>query len=229
MKTDIQMNTPNQPAPGKLIFLVFPIILYLVMGAVFTVAVRWFGKDMGYLLGFACYWLVFGLAIPAQLAGRDRFASLLKDQAPLFSRQNWMAALLWVIVMLVALGMYAGKFVAAPLPLILLAIPSAIINGFCEEIFWRGVFVKTFPGNPWLAVIYPAVGFALWHFIPQSIYPAENVFGFVLSTLFLGLVYGFIAYRTGSAKWTAISHGLNGILAVGGALAPTILKLLFKG
>jgi membrane protease YdiL (CAAX protease family) len=47
----------------------------------------------------------------------------------------------------------------------------------------------------------------------------------VISTFFLGLSYGFIAYRTGSAKWTALSHSLNGILALSGMLAATILKL----
>jgi len=222
------MNAFNQPARGKLIFLILPMILYLVMGVIFTIAVRWLGKDIGYLLGFACYWLVFGLAIPVALVGRNNFVSLLKDRMPLFSRQNWMAASLWVIVIGVALGMYAGKFIAAPLPLILLAIPPAIINGFCEEILWRGIYVKTFPGNPWLGIVYPTVGFALWHFIPQSVFPAENVYSFVLSTLFLGFAYGFIAYRTGSARWTAISHSVNGIFALSGMLAPTILRLFFK-
>jgi membrane protease YdiL (CAAX protease family) len=76
-----------------------------------------------------------------------------------------------------------------------------------------------------LGILYPAIGFALWHLAPQSIFPAENKPAFILSTLFLGLAYGFIAYSTGSAFWTAISHSLNGILALSGMLAPTILKL----
>jgi len=75
-------------------------------------------------------------------------------------------------------------------------------------------------------VLYPAVGFALWHLAPQSVFPAENVPGFILSTLFLGLAYGFIAYSTGSAFWTAISHSLGGILALGGYLTPSVMALL---
>jgi hypothetical protein len=54
------------------------------------------------------------------------------------------------------------------------------------------------------------------------------VYGFVVSTLFLGLAYGFIAYRTGSARWTAISHSVSGILALSGMLAPSLLTLLSK-
>jgi membrane protease YdiL (CAAX protease family) len=57
------------------------------------------------------------------------------------------------------------------------------------------------------------------------VFPAENKPTFILSTLFLGLAYGYIAYRTGSAFWTAISHSLNGVLALSGMLAPIFLKL----
>jgi membrane protease YdiL (CAAX protease family) len=203
-------------------------ILYVVMGTFFTILVHLFGKEAGYLLGFVCYWLIFGLTIPVILVGRNDFAGLLKDRTPLFGRQNWLAALLWVIITGVTLVMYGKEFMATPISLILLSIPMAVVNGFCEEIFWRGIFVKTFPGNPWLGIVYPAVGFALWHLIPQNVFPTENVPGFILSTLFLGLAYGFIAYRTGSAKWTAISHGLNGILALSGVLTPTLLNLFGK-
>jgi membrane protease YdiL (CAAX protease family) len=157
--------------------------------------------------------------------GRSNFTDLLRNHTPLFSPENWPAALLWFIVTVVTLVMYGKSFIKAPLSLILLAIPLATLNGFGEEILWRGLFVRAFPGNPWLGVLYPAVGFALWHLVPQSVFPAENVPGFILSTLFLGLVYGFIADSTGSAFWTAISHSLGGILALGGALVPTLIRL----
>jgi membrane protease YdiL (CAAX protease family) len=203
---------------------VTPLLLILTTNLVFRHASKTFGKEKGYLIGFGFYWLFWCLAIPWLLTGKD-FPSLLTDRLPLFSHQNWPAALLWVIVTIVTLVMYGKSFVKAPLTLILLAIPLATLNGFCEEILWRGLFVQAFPGNPWLGMLYPAVGFAFWHLAPQSVFPAENVLGFILSTLFLGLAYGFIADSTGSAFWTAISHSLGGILALGGALVPTLIKL----
>jgi membrane protease YdiL (CAAX protease family) len=204
--------------------LVTPLLLILTTTFVFRYASKTFGKEKGYLIGFGFYWFFWCLAIPWLLTGKD-FASLLTDRLPLFSRQNWSAALLWVIVTVVTLAMYGKSFIKAPLTLILLAIPLATLNGFCEEILWRGLFIRAFPGNPWLGVFYPAVGFALWHLAPQSVFPAENKTAFILSTLFLGLAYGFIAYSTGSAFWTSISHSLGGILALSGMLAPIILKL----
>ena len=203
--------------------LVTPLLLILTTTLVFRYASKIFGREKGYLIGFGFYWLFWCLAIPWLLTGND-FASLLTDGLPLFSRQNWPAAVLWVIVTVVTLVMYGKSFIKAPLTLILLAIPLAMLNGFSEEILWRGMFIRAFPGNPWLGVLYPAAGFALWHLAPQSVFPAENVPGFILSTFFLGLAYGCIAYSTGSAFWTAISHSLGGILALSGMLVPTLIR-----
>jgi membrane protease YdiL (CAAX protease family) len=78
-----------------------------------------------------------------------------------------------------------------------------------------------------LGVIYPSIGFALWHISPQLVVPAETgEWAFVASTFFLGISYGWISYRTGSIKWNAISHSIGGILDLGGAIAPSILVLV---
>ncbi len=203
-----------------------PFLLLPGTALVFSLSARWLGAEAGYLLGFAFYWLFWCLLVPRWLLGKVEFASILRDRVPLFCRANWLAALLWLVVTLVAVLMYAGEFVRAPLILILLAAPLATINGFCEEILWRGLYIRRFPRNPWLAIVYPSLGFALWHFAPQMIFPAENVIGFVISTFFLALPYGYVAYRTGSAKWTALSHSLSGILALSGNLAPSVLTLI---
>jgi membrane protease YdiL (CAAX protease family) len=192
----------------------------------FRVASQWIEKDVAYLLGFAFYWLFWCLLVPGLVFKKEGLGSLLKDQKPLFTRGNWLAGLLLLIVTATALAMYGRDFIRAPLLMIALAIPLATINGVCEELLWRGLYVRAFPGNPWFGVIVPATGFALWHFAPQTIYPAENQLGFTLSTLFLGLAYGFIAYRTGSAKWTAISHSVNGALALAAPLAQVIFTIV---
>lgn len=203
-----------------------PFLLLPVMVGIFTIFSRWLGAEAGYLLGFGFYWLFWCLLVPRWLLGKAEFAVILHDRASLFSRTNWLAAFLWLAVTLIAVLMYAEEFIRAPLTLILLAMPLATLNSFCEEILWRGLYVRRFPRNPWLGILYPSLGFALWHLAPQVTFPAENVLGFVLSTFFLALPYGYIAYRTGSAKWTAISHSLSGILALGGYLAPSVLVLI---
>lgn len=215
----------NENAVKSRAYIVVPFLLLPSMLAVFGLINPWLGREPAYLLGFAFYWLFWCLLVPRWLLGKEEFNTILSSHRPLFSRSNWLAATLWLVVTLVAIFMFAAEFLRAPLHLILLAIPLAMINGICEEILWRGVFVRVFPKNIWLAILYPSVGFALWHLAPQTIFPAENVVGFVISTFFLALPYGYIAYRTGSARWTAISHSLSGILALSGYLAPSLLAL----
>lgn len=205
---------------------VLPLLLLSSMAGVFALSDRLLSAQAGYLFGFGCYWLFWCLLVPRWLLGKAEFAAILRDRAALFSRSNWLAASLWLLVTLISAVMYAGDFLRAPPALILLAVPLAILNGFCEEILWRGLYVRLFPRNPWMAILYPSLGFALWHFAPQTVFPAENMIGFVVSTFFLALPYGYIAYRTGSAKWTALSHSLSGILALSGYLAPSLWALV---
>ncbi|MCS6843050.1 MAG: CPBP family intramembrane metalloprotease [Caldilineales bacterium] len=110
--------------------------------------------------------------------------------------------------------------------LILLAAPLATVDGFCEEILWRSVYVKVFPTNPWLAIFYPSAGFAVWHFVPQMLHAADNRVGLVFSTFFLALPHVYSAWRTGSGRWTAVSHSLSGSLALSGYLAPSLLTMV---
>jgi membrane protease YdiL (CAAX protease family) len=203
-----------------------PSLLLPSTALVFTIASRHLGREKGYLLGFLFYWIVWCLLVPLLLLGRDGFSSLFVDEAPLLSRPNWLAAVLWASITLVAIFMYGRDFLRASPTLILIAIPAAAVNGLCEEILWRGLYVSLFPDNFWLAIIFPSIGFALWHLVPLQVFSEGNKTTFVLSTFFLGLAYGLIAYKTGSITWTALSHSLNGILALSGMIAPIILKLL---
>ena len=211
--------------PRQYALITFPFVLISTAALVFNGISKILGKETGYLLGFLYYWIVWCLFVPWFYLGKGGFFSLFVDKTPLLSRPNWWAAVFWVLVILVALVMYGKDFVQAPLTLILIAIPAATINGICEELFWRGLYVSAFPDNVWLAILFPALGFALWHLVPLQIFSAGNKWAFILSTFFLGLAYGLIAYKTGSIKWTAFSHSLNGILALSGMLAPSILTL----
>jgi membrane protease YdiL (CAAX protease family) len=196
---------------------------------VFAESTKFFGREAGYLIGFAFYWLFWCLGIPVLLMGISGFSELWQEKIKLFSQHNWPAALLFFIITAIAIGMYGGAFIHAPLTLALVAIPVAIINGVCEEFLWRGMYVRIFPDNVWMGILYPALGFSAWHLAPLQVFPAiVGTFPFVISTFFLGLAYGFIAYRTGSARWTTISHSLNGILALSGGLAPSLIAIFFS-
>ena len=137
--------------------LVLPFGLIFSTAIVFTFLSKRLGKDAGYLLGFLFYWIIWCVVVPLIYLGKDGFLSLFVDETPLLSRPNWLVAVLWAFITLVSLIMYGKSFIQAPLTLILIAIPMATINGVCEELLWRGLYVRAFPDNFWLAILFPAI------------------------------------------------------------------------
>jgi membrane protease YdiL (CAAX protease family) len=176
---------------SKAILLFLPFLLLAMMVLIFRAGAAVLGKEAGYLFGFACYWVIWCIGLPLVLLGYTGFSNVWRDQTPLFSRRNWLAALLFFVITAVTLWMYGSAFSRAQLTLILIAVPAASINGICEELLWRGLYVRAFPSTPWMGILYPALGFAAWHLAPLQVFPAiDGVFPFMLSTFFLGLAYG---------------------------------------
>lgn len=217
-------------SPQKTFALLLPFLLIPSTALVFFSLSRWLGADLGYVLGFLFYWVLWCLVVPLVILKREGIASLFREEKPLLSRSNWLPAALLVLIVVITLIMYPPtRLLAAPARLLIIAVPVAIVNGICEELLWRGLYVKVFPGNWVLGLVYPSIGFAFWHLSPQLVVPAESgVWPFVGSTFFLGLGYGWISYRTGSIRWNALSHSIGGILDLGGAIAPSILVLLVQ-
>jgi membrane protease YdiL (CAAX protease family) len=135
-----------------------------------------------------------------------------------------------VLLLLTTLGAACISFLAdvatAPLVVWLIAIPIEVVHGTGEEVLWRGLYVASCPGQPLLAILYPTLGFALWHLSPQLVFPCEGgILAFIGLVGTLGLVYGVVAYRTRSLRWVALSHALNGILALGQPISSCLLRL----
>ena len=91
-----------------------------------------------------------------------------------------------------------------PLWVVLLAV--AVTPAVCEELFFRGVVLSGLRSlGKWPAIAISALLFAVAH---ASIYR-------LLPTLLLGLVLGYLVWKTGSIVVSMIVHALNnGIVAV---------------
>jgi len=215
--------------PGGRIFLILLSGLLLPScWAVFHFGARLLGPAAGYLAGFAFYWLVWCLGVPSALLGPRGLIGLFSEQRPLFSRANALPAALLVSTSLVTLVLYTLPAVGtADWGLFAVHLPLTVINGVLEEVLWRGLYVRAFPQDCRLGVVYPALGFALWHLAPQAVHPSPlGVWLFAALTLPLGLVYGWAARRSGSIRWPAVSHAANGVLVLGDPLSASLLSLL---
>ncbi|MBU0702980.1 MAG: CPBP family intramembrane metalloprotease [Chloroflexi bacterium] len=210
----------------KYFLIVLPVFLTSSTSLVFSKAAQWLGNDQGYLLGFGFYW-IWCLSVPFIFWGRRGFRRVFTEGTPLFKKKNCLLVGLLSLTVVGAIWMYFIPHLSTVSIWIVLFSPVTIINGSCEEILWRGVYVKAFGKNVFLACIYPAIGFALSHISSALVFPAEGgMLPFIISTFFLGLVYGWVAYRTGSAKWTAITHSLIGLLAFGEPISSSIVRLV---
>jgi ABC-2 type transport system permease protein/sodium transport system permease protein len=85
---------------------------------------------------------------------------------------------------------------------ILLAL--AVVPGVCEEFFFRGMFFASLRAvtTPWRTIIATAVLFGLFHVVAATVLAPERF----LPSAFLGLVLGWVRYRTGSVIPCMLLH-----------------------
>jgi ABC-2 type transport system permease protein/sodium transport system permease protein len=88
---------------------------------------------------------------------------------------------------------------------ILLAL--AIVPGICEEFFFRGVLFSSLRRvtSPWRTIIATAVLFGLFHIIAGLVLAPERF----LPSAFIGLVLGWVRWRTGSVLPCMLLHAVH--------------------
>ena len=62
--------------------------------------------ELGYVLGFIFYWLVWCFFVPLLMLKREGFISLFKEKNPLFRKSNWLPAGLFVLIVIITVIMY---------------------------------------------------------------------------------------------------------------------------
>jgi len=91
---------------------------------------------------------------------------------------------------------------------------TAVGNGLFEEVFWRGMFVKFFRRSILLAIVWPSLWFALWHYAPGSVSDSGGVARLMVGAAFFGLYLSYLARRTGTIFWGVLAHTLTGVIMV---------------
>lgn len=89
--------------------------------------------------------------------------------------------------------------------ILLEVLTMSLVPGLCEEILFRGVFLKKLlPFGKNLAVVLSALFFALMHQMPMQFF----------YTFSAGLMLGYLYVYTGSIWWGVVVHMLNNFLSV---------------
>ena len=204
---------------SRQLFIAAPLVLVATTYAVFRLLIPLAGETTAYFSGFAFYWVMGGIVLPILLIGRDGVASVFARRTRALSLG--FAAALVLLAASVAFGfLFTFPYifpVGSGATLASLA-AYAIVNGTCEEIFWRGTFAHRFPSNRWLGMFYPAVIFSLWHLIPWLVFPLflhVSAVAVIAAVLPIALVYHWVAWSTGSIRWTVLAHVLTNMSGLG--------------
>lgn len=193
-------------ARRRLLALAAPAVIPAAMIGVFRAAQARLDERGAYTAGFVTYWAVCA-GISTAILGRRGVKRALSDSSTTGDLSGIDVVLLaWPPVGAVTTRLIPELATSTPAMLATTAV-VAQTNAVLEELLWRASYVSLWPENPWLAYVWPQIGFALWHLAPQVIHPSSmGARKYALASLFLGLSWGRVAWRTGSIRWTTLSH-----------------------
>ena len=169
---------------------------------------------LGWYLGLAVYWIVWGACFSLGMVGWSRIKELLRPRKPT-----------WQIAALIAFPLaMAGVVLLRPdmgyekrsIGVLLLLLSSTLGNGLFEETLWRGVYLELFRNQRSWRVWWAGTWFGLWHIIPVSI-DADSfvaVIPMVIGSMLFGYYLAFVAKRTDTVWWPMVAHILGGIVMV---------------
>jgi membrane protease YdiL (CAAX protease family) len=209
------------PVDAQRAVLIAPAFLILSTLLAFRLTAYFHDPTVRRVAGFVWYALVGGVVVPLLVLGRQEYRSLFGSGRRRLSPGQLAGLAIPPIlaVLLVSPMVYAD----ARGRIVVMIAGIALLNGVLEETFWRGLFARVFRDDAVRGVLYPALVFALWHvwLLPRWSVAAPPVHSLVvfLAALGIGLIYGWVAWRTGSIRWTSVSHVLLNAAGVSAVFA----------
>lgn len=168
---------------------------------------------LGWAVGLAIYWLLFGTLCSGWLIGWRAIVDLVRPRKP----EVLTLSLATVPAVVATIGRFFLSDVsyrpANALVLVLLFV-TALGNGFFEEVFWRGVYLRLFRGRWLIQIVWPSIWFGLWHLAPGSLSVDGGPTRLVIGAVFLGLYLAFVVRKTDTVWWTIVAHTLAGLVVI---------------
>jgi membrane protease YdiL (CAAX protease family) len=224
--SEIRAAVIAQPGDAKIrrrrLLAAAPVMVLATMLPAYRLLAAALGPVRGYLAGFSIYWLLWCLLFPLSLCGWQQVRRMFRvaQSRAVLRTMGGLALLLWPLPIAYAVALPAA-LPQANLATVGLSVVIAAINGVGEEILWRGTYLAVFGERTFLGYVWPAFGFAVWHYAPQVVFPNRMPGGatsLVLFSLALGLGWGWVARRTRSILWTTIAHVLLDAAGLGGRI-----------
>lgn len=196
-----------------------PLLLIVTSFAVFQITKSTSNDRVVQLTGFVFYWITGGMVLPLIILGRRGYAAL-------FTRVSvdWSVPLVWGLIASFLPAIFGFLFAfpymfPADSTLLLPGLALyALLNGTFEEVFWRGLFLEQARHSVWRGVVYPSVMFGFWQLVPWSLFDSwlrPPAIILLAVSIAIGLLFGWVAQRTGSIRWTTMAHVLMNLSGIG--------------
>lgn len=171
------------------------------------------GAQLGYLASLAVYWLAFCVPVMLWHVRGQRAPGLFSER---LAWRDWFVPVLLLAQVLV-LGLVVLMRNSADLTThgAMLAAAIALVNAPLEEVAWRGGFITRFADRPRLGFWLGWLLFSAWPLsltLNHGIAHDGGTMALVAVAGVLGLLWSWIAWRTGSIFWVSIAHVLSNIL-----------------
>jgi hypothetical protein len=169
---------------------------------------------LGWYLGLAVYWIIWGAGFSFWMLGWSRIKQLLRPRLPTLQ----IAALIAFPVAMAAVVLLLPdmEYDKRSVGVWMLLLSSTVGNGLFEETLWRGVYLELFRTQRSWRVWWAGTWFGLWHIIPVSVTAASagEVVPMVLGSMFFGYYLAFVAKKTNTVWWPVVAHLLGGMVMV---------------
>ncbi|MFQ5868250.1 MAG: type II CAAX prenyl endopeptidase Rce1 family protein [bacterium] len=203
----------------EITLLLAPILLFGSTLIIFQVFAFIFGAKLGHFLGFVFYWVIWCILFSILIVGVKGIPSLFKGEESPFTKKN---IAFFILAYSPAVTTLITTFIPEIATTSFLAIISslglAIGMGILEEVLWRGLYIKMFPDNLVKGIIYPSIGFTIWHLSPLLVIPTTSPGGnlaLLPGVFFIGICFALVTWRTKSITWAVIAHFLLNFFALG--------------
>ncbi|RKD34989.1 CPBP family intramembrane glutamic endopeptidase [Lacrimispora algidixylanolytica] len=181
------------------------------------------GKTAGYISGFCIYWFIF--CFPVSLYSSNGFGKLSEIYTQKSNITITMRNIYYSFAFMPCIAtffvVFKGYVLIVEFQVLAIALLFAIINGTFEEMLWRGVFNKVFNNNISLSYIYPSVFFGIWHialYLAKGMVYQGGFASLVGGSFFMGLLWGWVAYKTKSIKVVTAVHIITNFFAFTGLI-----------
>ena len=187
--------------------LIFPITFLI-----FNFTIDQLGLQLGYWVSSAIYWVIIASFTLYHLGFRGVLNLYRIDK----SRAQLWGIIAFIPVISTFFVSFIPSFPQLKASLMVLTIITGIINGTCEELFWRGLTLNTEFKSKYVVIIASLIGFGLWHLTLAMINGLRyqgGIGALVGGAFFMGILWQFVATKMNNIFYITIAHILVNIFA----------------